>query len=68
MLSKWVNSIIKEVRNLANDESDYEYWAVICSLTGAASLAIAFIYWDAMAMITGAVFCRGGLYLNRRRK
>ena len=62
----WLYFLSRVAADLFRDKSDWQYWAHVFAMIGAASLAVAFIQGDGLAWYVGIAFCLYGLRLNRR--
>jgi hypothetical protein len=63
----WLFFLARCIQDLVRDANDKKYWAGVFAMTGSASLAVAFIDGNAVALYSGLCFCLYGLRLNRKR-
>jgi hypothetical protein len=61
----WLFFLSRCIRDMARDKSDRKYWAGVFAMTGAASLAVAFVQGNTVALYAGVIFCLLGLKFNR---
>jgi hypothetical protein len=62
----WLFFFGRCISDLARDGKDWKYWSEVFSMAGAASLAVAFIEGNSIALFVVMAFCLYGLKFKRK--